>query len=128
MTLEHVPDPLNLVLQCRRLLIPGGMLALVTHSHRALINRLLGCRSPIIDIEHLQLFDIDSLRFLLHAQGFQGVVVSPLRNTYCINYWERLLPLPRVLHKVLQRVFTVSRLGERKISLNVGNIFSVGWR
>jgi SAM-dependent methyltransferase len=55
-TLEHVPDPLDLCRSAHRLLRRGSALMVVCHDRRAPLNRLLGRRSPIYDIEHLQLF------------------------------------------------------------------------
>jgi hypothetical protein len=54
--MEHVLDPKVIALPAFRLLRPGGAFVTVTHDHRGRLNRLLGRRSPIIDIEHLQLF------------------------------------------------------------------------
>src|SRR5207245_2817162 len=60
-TMEHVSAPRALAESCWRLLRPGGLLSLVTHDYRAPINRLLGRRSPIIDVAHLQLYCRSSL-------------------------------------------------------------------
>ena len=49
-----------------RILKPGGAIFLIGHNRRrSLSARLLGRRSPIFDIEHLQLFSPRSLRQLL---------------------------------------------------------------
>ena len=64
-TIEHVPEPLALCREARRLLKPGGALLLVCHDRRAWSARLLGRRSPIYDVEHLQLFDRATVRALL---------------------------------------------------------------
>ena len=42
----------------------------VVHNRRALSARLLGRRSPIYDIEHLQLFSRPSVRSLMERPGF----------------------------------------------------------
>jgi SAM-dependent methyltransferase len=61
MTLEHVRDPREIAESVHRLLKPGGVFATVTHDYRSTVNRILGRRSPIIDVEHMQLFSPDSL-------------------------------------------------------------------
>ena len=71
-TLEHVADPRKLVAGAFELLEPGGLLALITHNADGALNRLLGRRSPIIDIEHLQLFSPDNMNYLLQRAEFQG--------------------------------------------------------
>ena len=43
---------------------------IVCHDRRAPLNRALGARSPIMDIEHLQLFSQASARALLERTGF----------------------------------------------------------
>ena len=93
MTLEHVRDPQEIVSAASRLLRPGGAIALVTHDYRASVNRLLGKRSPIIDIEHMQLFSPQSIRYLLERNGFESIAVNSFENRYALRYWMRLLPL-----------------------------------
>ncbi len=56
MTMEHVQDPKATAMAARRLLRPGGAFVTVTHDYTSLVNHLLGRKSPIIDIEHMQIF------------------------------------------------------------------------
>ncbi len=55
-TIEHVYDPLALARDSLELLKPGGAFFIVCHNRRALLARAMGFKSPIFDIEHLQLF------------------------------------------------------------------------
>lgn len=128
MTLEHVYEPGEMVCACFRLLAPGGMVALATHDYKAWVNRLLGRRSPIIDIEHLQLFSQGSLRRLLVQAGFVGIEVHSLINTYHLSYWHRLFPWPARLKQLIARFLDISGLGKLRVALNVGNIMAVGWK
>ena len=128
MTLEHVRDPHEIVSAAARLLRPGGAIALVTHDYRSAVNRLLGKRSPIIDIEHMQLFSRQSIRHLLGRNGFESITVNSFRNRYALRYWVRLLPLAvklkqRIIHG-LERV----GMADAKLSMNVGNMLSFGFR
>ncbi|WP_164712579.1 class I SAM-dependent methyltransferase [Methylobacterium currus] len=124
-TLEHVPDPRGLTRAAYDLLRPGGRIAFVTHDYRAPINRLLGRRSPIIDIEHMQLFCPASLRRLLGEAGFGEIAIGPLRNRYPLRYWLRLLPLPGPLKPAALSAAEALGLGRRSVGLNVGNLLSV---
>jgi len=125
MTMEHVSDPLVLVRQCHRLLIPGGMMALVTHDYRAIINRILGRRSPIVDIEHLQLFHPQSLQYLLSSSCFSDIRIQRFVNTYRVAYWLRLLPVPRWLRASVIAPLSNTKLGECRLAVNVGNLMAI---
>ena len=125
-TLEHVPDPRKLVEGAFDLLEPGGLLALITHNADGALNRLLGRRSPIIDIEHLQLFSPDNMTFLLGKAKFKRVAIESFRNSYPLRYWLRLAPLP-MKQKVLA-LADATGVGGLSVSANVGNILTTAWK
>ncbi|MGW8394638.1 class I SAM-dependent methyltransferase [Pseudoduganella sp. HUAS MS19] len=128
MTLEHLPDPGQFVGTAQGLLQPGGAIAVVVHDWRAPLNRLLGLRSPIIDVEHLQLFSPRALRTLLERAGFERIALQPIRNAYPLRYWLRLTPLPAGVKGALLRLFERLGLAERTLALNVGNMLAVGFK
>jgi SAM-dependent methyltransferase len=128
MTLEHVQDPGELVRQARPLLRAGGALVTVTHDWRAAINRWLGARSPIIDIEHMQLFSGKSATTLFERSGFVDVSVTGFANRYALGYWARLLPLPAPLKRPLQAALRHTGLARKRWSANVGNFLTVGFK
>ncbi|HEX3608968.1 MAG TPA: class I SAM-dependent methyltransferase [Solirubrobacterales bacterium] len=127
-TIEHVPDPAELIRDAVALLKPGGVFALVCHNRRALVNRLLSMRSPIIDIEHMQLFSPRSVDELLRRGGLHEVGLRTIRNRYPIRYWARLLPLPARPQALLSAGLERSGLGARPLALGVGNMLAWGHR
>jgi SAM-dependent methyltransferase len=126
MTLEHLADPAAFVRDAHALLAPGGMLTVVVHDWRGTVNRLLGLRSPIIDLEHLQLFSRRSLLGILQRNGFESIKLQAIWNRYPLHYWLRLMPLPAAMKQAV--VGSMERIGvaDREISLPVGNILAVG--
>ncbi|WP_240334167.1 class I SAM-dependent methyltransferase [Sphingobium estronivorans] len=128
MTLEHVQDPGALVSAAYRLLRPGGVFVAVTHDRRAWLNRLLGRRSPIVDIEHMQLFSAKSSRCLLRQNGYESVDGASFRNSYRPSYWLRLVPMPDGLKRKLTGLLRGSWLDRRRLPFNVGNFMSWGFR
>ncbi|ADK85527.1 Methyltransferase type 12 [Desulfarculus baarsii DSM 2075] len=126
MTLEHLPDPRGFVQAAHDALVPGGLLALVTHDWKAALNRLLGLRSPIIDIEHLQLFTARALQRLLRDRGFEDIQTAAFSNRYPLRYWLRLSPLPAGVRRALTG--PLGRLGllTLPLSLPVGNVMATG--
>lgn len=124
---EHLADPLEAFRGAHGLLGDGGAMFVVCHDRRAALNRLLGPRSPIYDIEHLQLFCRRSLRALLARAGFHDVRIWRFRNRYPLSYWLRLAPLGRAkpgLVTALER----ARLGSLPVTLPVGNLAAVAWK
>jgi SAM-dependent methyltransferase len=127
-TLEHLNDPLEMTRAAGALLKPGGAAFFICHNRRALSARLLGRKSPIFDIEHLQLFSPRSARYLLEQAGFSDVRVMPVVNRYPLRYWLRLLPLPQGVKRSL--IATLDRIGVGgwSLSVPVGNIAVVGFK
>jgi SAM-dependent methyltransferase len=127
-TIEHVPDPMVLVRDAVAMLKPGGVLALVCHNRRAPVNRALGLRSPIVDVEHQQLFSPKSVDWLLQAAGLVDVAHRPIANTYPLRYWARLLPLPRRAGEWLDGALRRAGVADRTVKLRVGNLLAWGRR
>ena len=128
MTMEHVRDPGAIARAAWRLLRPGGAFVTVTHDYRSLVNRLLGKRSPIIDVEHMQLFSPPSARRLFESSNFRDVTVAAFVNTYAIRYWLRLLPLPAGIKRGTAATLSAIGLGGVKLPFNVGNIITAGYK
>ncbi|WP_153100731.1 class I SAM-dependent methyltransferase [Paraburkholderia hayleyella] len=128
MTLEHVREPREIVCSALNLLKPGGVFVSVTHDYRSIVNRLMGKRSPILDIEHMQLFSARSIEALLVHAGYTGVQAQPFMNRYTLRYWTRLAPLPSGIKTFTQNLLASSGLGAIKISMNVGNTVAFGYK
>ena len=97
--LEHVRDPQRLLMHIYELLVPGGVVSLITPSLDSWTHRLLGSRWMEYKVEHLYYFSAASVRRLLEKCGFVQVAVSPSRKVLTIDYlahhFERF-PVPIV--------------------------------
>ncbi len=126
MTLEHISDPKVFAKSAFKALRSGGMIAIVVHNWRAPLNRLLGLRSPIIDVEHLQLFSHNSIDSLLKQAGFEDVQYTSIVNTYPLDYWLKLSPIPTNFKQVLEIFIKRLSLDKMPLSMAVGNVLAVG--
>jgi SAM-dependent methyltransferase len=127
-TIEHLESPLSFCKEAWNLLRPGGALFLIGHNRRALSARVLGRRSPIFDIEHLQLFSPRSLAALLDAAGYRRVRISTVVNRYPLSYWARLFPMPGSIKQRLGRLLESTAIGKVRIPLPAGNIAALGFK
>ncbi len=128
MTMEHVRDPNIVASAAFNLLRPGGAFVTVTHDYRSLVNRLLGRRSPIVDIEHMQLFSERSIRYLFQNAGYADIAVKSFVNIYSLRYWARLAPMPRSIKPALSILLSALGLGNVKLGANVGNLITTGFK
>lgn len=123
-TVEHILDPVGFFSSIRRFARPGGYLAVACHDYQSTVNRALGERSPIFDIEHLQIFSKSSISRALEAGGLKVNSVKSYTNTYPIAYWLRLAPVPASIKDsdALMR----SGMSQVPLTLPLGNIMAVG--
>lgn len=126
MTLEHMDEPGLFVKTAYDLLEPGGMIAVVVHNWQGFLNRALGLHSPIIDVEHLQLFNPSSLNTLLKLAGFDDIKIITICNRYPLKYWLRLTPLSPKLKEVIDAILKKLVLSDIILPMRVGNILAIG--
>lgn len=125
---DHMPYPLEALTGVRRLLCEGGRLLVVCHDESAAINRLMGTRSPIYDVEHLQLFSPRTLAALLERAGYHDVSVRRFANRYPLRYWLRLTPIGRRPKQRLILALDRLGLGRLPLTLPVGNLVACARR
>jgi SAM-dependent methyltransferase len=124
--IEHVWDPVKIAGDALTLLKPGGLFMVVAHDRRAFSARIMGTKSPIFDIEHLQLFDKPTGIALLRNAGFASVKVRSVRNKYPVDYWIKLFPLPITLKSAVRGMAKTSGIGNLLLSLPAGNLALIG--
>jgi len=127
-TLEHIDDPRGLCDNAFKMLKEGGAIFFVTHNHHALSAKVLSMKSPIFDIEHLQLFSKKSLHYLLRESGFTGIEIKTVYNRYPLHYWIKLLPLPLKIKRALITFLKNIRLGFLPVYMPAGNIAAIGFK
>jgi SAM-dependent methyltransferase len=120
--LDHMPDPAGLLEECHRVLRPGGIVLAFNHNVTAWSARLLGERSPIVDVEHTYLYSPATMRRLFGDAGFEIVSVRAARNTYSLSYLAQLLPLPARHKAALLARLRGSRVGAVKATVPLGNL------
>lgn len=89
-TIEHVQDPKNLIRQLATRMKADGSLFVICHDRLSPVNRVLGSRSPIFDIEHLQIFTTAGIRLLVETCGLQVTTLQRFTNRYPLSYAMRL--------------------------------------
>jgi SAM-dependent methyltransferase len=127
-TIEHLSDPLRMCRDAYSLLKPGGALFLIGHNRRSVSARLLGRKSPIFDIEHMQLFSPESARQLLGRAGFSHVELKTVRNRYPLHYWLKLFPIPTNPKRKLISLLKRLKIGYLQIPLPAGNMAFIGYK
>ena len=127
-TMEHVWDPLETAKGAYTLLKPRGAVAIVVHNRKSLSAKILGMKSPIFDIEHLQLFCPSTGKRLLEQAGFRNVSVTTIWNRYPLRYWAKLLPFPGRMKRPLLKLLKESIIGTVPVTMPAGNLVCIGFK
>ncbi len=123
--LDHAPDPAAMLRACHAHLRPGGVALFINHDAGALSARLLGELSPIVDVEHTVLFDQRTMRRVFERCGFRVERVFSVKNTYPLQYWAKMAPLPGGVKSAAQTALAASGLGRIPITLKAGNLGAI---
>ena len=120
--LDHLTRPNEALRACRVLLEPEGLALFINHDVGAWTNRILGERSPIIDVEHTYLYDKNTMMRIFCKNGFEVLRVFPVRNEYPLAYWCKMAPMPAWLKTRLLPALRRSRCGRWIMPMRAGNL------
>jgi SAM-dependent methyltransferase len=111
--IEHMPDPLSSLREIRKLLKPGGILAVETPRFDSLSFKILGRRERNMAVHdgHIYFFTVATLRRMLEKNGFRAVQSNLVGRTLTVD-------------RFLYNIGTVSRSDRVKRWVDkVGEIF-----
>lgn len=115
-TIEHLGNPRATLQAMSSLCSQSGSIYVICHDRHAPVNRLLGTRSPIFDIEHLQLFTKLGLSSLINSTGMDIQHLQHFTNRYPLSYILRL-----AFPEIEIRTFPIDPV----LPLPLGNLFLV---
>jgi SAM-dependent methyltransferase len=123
-TLDHIPDPNGFLKECYRLLKVNGYILSFNHNIDSLASKLMGERSPIIDIEHTFLYSPRTISLLFKKNGYTAdTVYSPL-NYVSLRHIIWLFPIPNSVKRAL--LLNKSKILDINMYIKLGNVCLVG--
>jgi SAM-dependent methyltransferase len=125
-TLDHLQDPIQTLRDCFEALESGGTFVVAVHNERSWSARLLGERSPIIDVEHTYLYSLKTGIQIFEKAGFTKVRSGSYNNHYSLAYILHLLPISRKFRKFVLGSWVGKFLSKIKIVVPLGNMWITG--
>jgi 2-polyprenyl-3-methyl-5-hydroxy-6-metoxy-1,4-benzoquinol methylase len=119
-TLDHLSNPLDILKTCYNKLKPGGLIYIIVHNVDGLQAKIFGEKSPIIDVEHIYLFNPNTISLAVEKVGFKTVKTFAVKNSYPMEYWTSHAPLP--FKKQFNSIFKTLGLNKMRMSLSLGNM------
>jgi SAM-dependent methyltransferase len=122
---DHIVDPGAMLNECYEILKPGGFLLAYNHNVESTSARLLGERSPIIDIEHTYLYSFKTMALIVQKHRFSVKEIGAGYNRYKIQYLAHLLPLPRSIKTPVLAILKNMPLGQISLRVPLGNLYLI---
>ncbi|KKU51529.1 MAG: hypothetical protein A3A28_00325 [Candidatus Sungbacteria bacterium RIFCSPLOWO2_01_FULL_47_32] len=124
-TLDHLFDPNAVIRAGWKMLKPGGFFLVFNHNELAVSALILKERSPIIDIEHIFLFNLKTVRALFEAEKFSVRKVGGARNYISLSYLTELFPLSPAVKNRLIGFLKFIGMGNISLPLRIGNLYCI---
>ncbi len=119
-TLDHLIDPFSVLKKIHEVLKPGGIAYLIMHNEKSLQAKFFGEKSPIYDVEHIYLFNKETLSRFVKKAGFNIMKLFDIKNIYPLSYWLRMAPIP--MKKSITFMAKAMHLMNVRIGIYPGNI------
>ncbi len=121
-TFDHIAEPNIFLKSCFDILKNKGFILAINHNANSLSAKILGEKSPIIDIGHTYLYDLTTMRKIFEKNNFVVHKVFPIQNTVSIERLIGLLPLqPKTANKI-KKITRIFKVNEFLLKLPLGNL------
>ena len=87
-----------------KILKPEGIIICICHNERHFLSRILKDKHPIINDEHVCVFNKKSLEKILTKHNFKIKKIKNLKNIYSIQYWLKMAPMHNYFTNFLLKV------------------------
>ena len=124
MIIEHVVDANKFLASIYNVLKPGGIVICVCHNERHFLAKILKEKHPIINDEHVAVFNKKALNSIFNKNKFVDIRIKNLKNYYSLNYWLKMMPIPTIIKNLLNKTIMLI-LKNLLIGLNAGNQYLV---
>jgi SAM-dependent methyltransferase len=119
-TFDHIPNPNRFLSECYKLLKLNGHILAFNHNVDSFSSKLLGEKSPIVDIEHTFLYSSKTIKTIFQKNGFTINKVYFPKNTLSIKHLFWLIPIPKNIK--LSILKSKNKILNNKVNLKLGNI------
>lgn len=119
-TFDHIPEPNKFLKECYNLLRPGGKILSFNHDIDGLSSKILGEKSPIIDIEHTFLFNKETMNKIFQKNKFIVDKVYSPKNSLSLRHLFWLIPIPKNIK--LRVLSSKNKFLDKRVELKLGNI------
>jgi 2-polyprenyl-3-methyl-5-hydroxy-6-metoxy-1,4-benzoquinol methylase len=124
--LEHTPDPKAVLLECRRILKPNGLLIINYPDIGASISRLMGGKWVFLLSVHLYYFTFATIKKILEISGFKLLKSKKHWQTLELGYiFFRMKPYSSFVSNVGSRITELLRLKNAQIPYWMGQMLVV---
>lgn len=127
--IEHVRDPRGALERVKKLLAPGGVIAVTTPDAGSISRKVLASGWSHYKVEHLHYFNRTNMRRLLEDVGFKSISFKPLWKSLTLQYVREqfeVYPHP-VLSEVVRGLGKVipDSLQRRPMRIMIGELLAI---
>lgn len=119
-TFDHIPEPNKFLKECFTLLKPNGKIISFNHNINSFSSKILGEKSPIIDIEHTFLYSPKTICSIFKKNGIKKDRTYSPKNTLSLKHLLWLIPTPKKIK--ISILNSKNKILDKEINLKLGNI------
>lgn len=121
-TLDHIINPNIFLKDCFKILKKQGIIFCIVHNSGSVLAKILGEKTPILDIEHPYLYNKITLKKIFEKNNFEVVKVMDIANEYSLGYWTKILPFGIFFKNGVEKMIALFHLEKIKLKIKAGNI------
>jgi len=125
MVLEHLSDINNFLIDLKTILKPGGIVLAITHDEGHILSRILKNKHPIINDEHVCVYNRKTLEDIFLKHNFRIQETNSVKNIYSIKYWIGMLPIFPAIKNFISVILHRTKLLNINLGLKAGNIYII---